>query len=73
LDDLDARLLVELRTLADVRDLVEKHLPAHCRERSIWRHVLKALYAAAAGADTADVAAALRLVLELERVCPAGQ
>jgi hypothetical protein len=28
-----------LHTLADVRQLVEKHLPAECRERETWRHV----------------------------------
>jgi hypothetical protein len=28
-----------LTTLADIRELVERHLPAECRERDTWRHV----------------------------------
>jgi hypothetical protein len=44
-----------LTTLADVRALIEKHLPAECRERSTWRHVADRLADAARGADAADV------------------
>jgi hypothetical protein len=28
-----------LTTLADMRELVERHLPAECRERYTWQHV----------------------------------
>jgi hypothetical protein len=28
-----------LKTLADVRELIARHLPAECRERDTWRHV----------------------------------
>jgi len=31
-----------MTTLADVRDLMECHLPAECRERETWRHVAAA-------------------------------
>jgi hypothetical protein len=48
-----------LKTLADVRELVERHLPAECRERDTWRHVAKQLAAAADGGDINDVIAAL--------------
>jgi hypothetical protein len=28
-----------LTTLADVRELVEPHLPAECQQRDTWQHV----------------------------------
>ncbi len=56
-----------LKTLADVRTLM-RHLPEDRRTRSTWRHVAAELDKAAAGADTADVAVALRLVLSMEGV-----
>jgi hypothetical protein len=56
-----------LRTLADVRELM-RHLPAGHRERPTWRRVAAELEQAAVGADTVDVAIALRLVLMLENV-----
>jgi hypothetical protein len=31
--------VITLTTLADIRELVEKHLPAECRERETWCHV----------------------------------
>jgi hypothetical protein len=52
-----------LRTLADVRELVERHLPAECRARNTWRHVAKCLDAAARGRDISGAVVALRLVL----------
>jgi hypothetical protein len=57
-----------LRTLADARELVERHLPAECRERDTWRHVAKCLDDAARGGDVASAVVALRMVLSLERV-----
>ena len=54
--------------LADVRELVEQHLPAKCRERDAWRHVVNRMHHAAIGGDIDDVVIALRLVLQLEQV-----
>ena len=59
--------VMTLKTLADVRELM-RHIPADRRERSTWRHVDAELGNAAAGADPADVAIALRMVLMLESV-----
>ena len=59
--------VMTLKTLADVRKLM-RHLPAEHRERPTWRHVAAELEQAAAGADTVDVAVALRLALMLENV-----
>src|SRR5436190_15654524 len=44
---------MELVTLADLRELIERHLPAHFRDKATWRVVAKDLKAAAQGADTA--------------------
>jgi hypothetical protein len=41
--------VMELTTLADVRDLVEKHLPAPYRHRPTWRHVSTQIAEAAQG------------------------
>jgi hypothetical protein len=57
-----------LTTLADIRELVERHLPAECRERDTWRHVAKQINDAARGGDIDGAVIALRLVLQLERV-----
>jgi hypothetical protein len=60
--------VMTLKTLADVRTLMQ-HLPDGHRERSTWQHVEKQLNAAALGeVETIDVAVPLRLVLQLERV-----
>jgi hypothetical protein len=63
--------VMTLRTLADVRDLIERHLPAEVREKSTWRHMASLLPAAAAGADTVDVSVALRYWSSSG--CPASQ
>ena len=61
--------VMTLKTLADVRELVERRLPDGHRQRSTWQHVEKQLNAAALGeVETIDVAVPLRLVLQLERV-----
>jgi hypothetical protein len=61
--------VITLKTLADVRELVKRHLPDGHRQRSTWQHVEKQLNAAAIGeVDTIDVAVPLQLVLQLERV-----
>jgi hypothetical protein len=59
---------MKLVTLADVRELIEQHLPAHCRDKASWRVVAKDLKAAALGADPAEVSIALRMALSLEGV-----
>ena len=59
--------VMTLRTLADVRRLLE-YLPAKHRSRPTWQHVEAHLKAAAGGADAADVAVALQMVLMMERV-----
>jgi hypothetical protein len=60
--------VVKLVTLDDVRSLIEKHLPAHFRDKQTWQHVATELDNAAAGGDAADVAVALRIALSLEGV-----
>ena len=61
--------VMTLKTLADVRTLIEKHLPAETREKSTWRHVATLLAGAARGKEDArEVSVALQLVLQLEGV-----
>jgi hypothetical protein len=60
--------VMTLKTLADVRELVECHLPAECRQRDTWRHVATQLAEAARGGGINDVVVPLLLVLQLERV-----
>jgi hypothetical protein len=60
---------MKLSTLADVRDLVEKHLPAQYRHKPTWRHVSSQLAKAADGErDLLEICVSLRLVLALEGV-----
>jgi hypothetical protein len=53
-----------LTTLADMRELVERHLPAECREPETWCHVADRMNEAARGDDINDAVIALRLVLQ---------
>jgi hypothetical protein len=55
-----------LTTLADVRDLIEQHLPPEARTEPAWRRVAAQLQDAAAGGDVIEVFATLRIVLTLE-------
>jgi len=57
-----------LRTLADVRKLIEKHLPAETRAKSTWQHVEAELKAAAISGETVNVTVPLQMVLTMERV-----
>jgi hypothetical protein len=57
-----------LKTLADVRQLIERHLPAAHREKATWRYVAARLAEATRGGDALDVAVALQMVLSLEGV-----
>jgi hypothetical protein len=59
---------MKLKTLADVRDLIERHLPQHFRAKPTWRYVAARLAEAAHGGDTVDVAVPLRLALSMEGV-----
>jgi hypothetical protein len=54
--------------VADVRELIARHLPARCREQHIWRHVADQLAAAARGGSIDNAVVSLRLALQLERV-----
>jgi hypothetical protein len=56
-----------LTTLADIGELVERHLPAECLERERWRHVASQMNRAARGGGINEAAIAWRLVLQLER------
>ena len=60
--------VMTLTTLADVRELIARHLPPERREQHIWRHVADQLAAAARGGEINDVVVSLRLALQLERV-----
>ena len=61
--------VMELETLADVRILVEKHLPKEYRSKFGWRQLAGLLRRAAEGKqDVAVVSDALRIVLQLEGV-----
>ena len=60
--------VMTLRTLADVRRLVEDRLPAAYREKPSWRHVTKELEKAARSGNAIEVLAVLSMVLAMEGV-----
>jgi hypothetical protein len=61
--------VMELDTLADVRALIEKHLPAEYRAKFGWRQLAGMLRRAAQGKeDAAEVSTALQMVFKLEGV-----
>ena len=60
--------VMKLVALADVREFLEKHLPADYREKDSWRPIAAQLAEAAGSGDIKDVSIALRLALMLERV-----
>ncbi len=61
--------LATLTTLGDVRDLIERHLPAPYREKATWKYVAAQLAVAVRGnGDTVDVAVPLRMAFALEGV-----
>jgi hypothetical protein len=61
--------VMTLSTLADVRALVQRHLPAEYREKQTWQRVAAVTSAAARGQlPPDDVATALKMVLSLEGV-----
>ena len=61
--------VMELATLADVRILVEKHLPKQYRAKFTSRQFAGLLKRAAEGQqDVAEVSIALRIVLQLDGV-----
>jgi hypothetical protein len=58
--------LLELTTLADVRGLIDKHLPAEYRAKFTWRQLSGLLKRVAEGQqDPAEVVTSLRIVLQL--------
>jgi len=60
--------VMTLTELPDVRALIERHLPAHFRGKTTWRHAAAELQKASLNGDTADVLVALRIALSLEGV-----
>jgi hypothetical protein len=61
--------VMKLSTLADVRDLVDRHLPEQYRRKPAWRHVSTEIAKAAEGEkDLLEICVSLRLVLALEGV-----
>jgi hypothetical protein len=60
--------VLQLTTLADVRALIERHLPSDRHDVPAWRYVRKKLDEAARGGEAMDVAVALQIALHLEGV-----
>jgi hypothetical protein len=55
--------VMTLTTLANIRELVERHRPAECRERETWQHVAAQMNEAACGNINGAV-----MALRLEQV-----
>ena len=60
--------VIQLSTLAEVRALLDHHLPPQTRNKPTWRYVRKKLAEAAYGGNMMDVAAALQIALKLEGI-----
>jgi hypothetical protein len=60
--------VIKLSTLADARELLDRHLPPEFKDKTTWRYVTGELEKAASGAETESFAVALRMVLSLEGV-----
>jgi hypothetical protein len=61
--------LLEITTLADVRELIDKHLPAEYRAKFTWRQLARAAAPRRRGrAGPAEVVTSLRIVLQLEGI-----
>jgi hypothetical protein len=61
--------VMKLSTFAEVRDLVEKHLPSSYRHKATWRHVSSEIAKAAESEKhLLEICVSLRLVLALEGV-----
>jgi hypothetical protein len=61
--------VMKLSTLADLRDLVEKHLPQQYRRKPTWKHVSNEIAKAADGEkDLLEICVSVRLVPALEGV-----
>jgi hypothetical protein len=63
---LDVASILTVTTIGDVRNLVERHLPAAHRELPHWRSVARALTEAAAGGDATKVEVGLWLAAAIE-------
>ena len=63
--------VLRLTTLADVRALIERHLPSDRRDVPAWRYVRQKLDEAASGGKAMDVAVALQIALLGGRRMPA--
>jgi hypothetical protein len=60
--------VIQLSTLAEVRALLDRHLPRQTRNKPTWRYVRKKLAEAAYGGNVVDLAAALQIALKLEGI-----
>jgi hypothetical protein len=60
--------VMTLSTLADVRVLIERHLPKAYQDRPHWRAVARDLEVAAAGGDPDDVAVTLMVAFAVEGI-----
>jgi hypothetical protein len=60
--------ILTVETIADVRLLVEKRLPAAYRDRPHWRMVASVMAEVVAGADVAEVEAALMVACAVEGI-----